>query len=171
MTDFMSPISGLGCTRSGVQHVWVPFLPQRWQSSDGVLTWQGERASCLVSLPIRAPLLGPIHLPEAPLPATTILGLGFSLHVLEDTDIQPIAGCEKTGASRDDLGGSLAFLDSSEEGHHQRAEAVRPRRKREHPGGQGVRVPTGKPGSPPPCSGADMLKHLPGQSSARSVTG
>ena len=36
-----------------------------------------ERASSLVSLPIRAPLLGPIHLPEAPLPATTILGLGL----------------------------------------------------------------------------------------------
>ena len=87
------------------------------------------------------------------------------------TDIQPVAGCEKTGASRDDLGGSLAFLDSSEEVHHQRAEAVRPQRAREHPGGQGVRVPTGKPGSPPSCSGADMLKHLPGQSFARSGTG
>ena len=150
--------------------VWVPFLAWRWQSSGGFLAWQGKRECKLYGVPSYK---GSTFRPESPPRGLTSChhhsGIwGFSLHVLGDTDIQPIAGCEKTGASRDDLGGSLAFLDASEEGHHQKAEAVRPQRRRERRGGQGVRVPTGKPGSPPPCSGADVL---PGQSSARSVTG
>ena len=37
-----------------------------------------ERASSMVSLPIRAPPSGPNHLPEASPPATTILGFGAS---------------------------------------------------------------------------------------------
>lgn len=36
-----------------------------------------ERASSMVSLPIRAPPSGPNHLPEALPPAITILGLGL----------------------------------------------------------------------------------------------
>lgn len=126
-----------------------------------------EPPSSLVSLPSRAPPPGPIHLPEVPLPATTILGLGQTFN--------PLQRCEKTGASGMTLGAVLAFLDSSE-GSSPRAEAVRPRRTRGTPWGQVSECQQGSlgpllPAVEPTCKSTSLGSLLPNQGQSWSLDG